>query len=612
MKTTATAATVHLLENAEQKHNRRTAQAHRRHATPTYNRMTIDADGTTHPQPDAMTDSQLYAVADTAAFLTIRARSRNTGLKIWQDLSAQQFNDSRIMFDREARSIAEQAIRAEADRLNAEAASAERTAERMSTDHDTADKLMIIAEQRRTDRDNRRAEADEIAKADSTATTSERATLVQAAVVRAWELKQSRTDCNTVSELCKACSEALTQLTHPDTMTATRTVTKWLTADNWKTFRTAYAYDITATPPQKIPTASTKSGTAVYRTIEAKERKAELKKMTPDQLKKMAFTAEGLPICLIYHYRTTAAKVYYNDYENPDTIPELTDNGGINAIFDQTDSERITALFDRAKLSDRERLLITFAASQGARNAARKAEAAQREADRGKIENTPKKYRRQEQERAEQRAIKAGADARWTHAFNRLSRTDNGTSYTTATRDKYRQRIKAALLKARTAPEAPTAEERREADRRQWEIMQKNSRRAATVEAAELIDLLRWTDSTSTDPESVIKWLTKAQANNRRSKAHHTTPNTNAKPAGFDERWILATVNRWQTATNILALPEAGHSTASQKERHRRTEADNRHPNETPSIIITPENPKAAEHRLTAERWANARWDIIK
>lgn len=611
MKAT-TAAAVYLLENAEQKRHRRTAQAHRRHATPNYNRMTIDSHGTTHPQPDAMTDSQLYAVADTAAYLTIRARSRNTGLKIWQDLQAHQPTDSRIMFDREARSIAEQAIRAEADRLNAEATAAERTAERMSTDPDTANELMIIAEHRRTDRDNRRAEADEIAKNDSTATTSERATLVQAAVVRAWELKQSHTDCNTVSELCKACSEALTQLTHPDTMTATRTVTRWLTADDWKTLRTAYAYDLTATPPQKIPTHNTKSGAATYRTIEPKERKAERKKMTPDQLKKMAFTAEGVPICLIYHYRTTAAKVYYNDYENPDSIPELSTNGGINAIFNQTDSERITALFNRAKLSDRERLLITFAASQGARNAARKAEAAQREADREKIENTPKKYRKQEQERAEQRAIKAGADARWTHAFNRLSRTDKDTSYTTTTRDKYRQRIKAALIKARTAPEAPTAEERREADRRQWEIMQKNSRRAAAVEAAELIDLLRWTDSTNTDTETVVKWLTKAQANNRRDKARHTKPNTNAKPTGFDERWILATVNKWQAATSVFALPEAGHSTASQKERHRRTEADNRHPNNTPPVIITPESPKAAEQRRMTERWASTRWDIIK
>lgn len=611
MKAT-TAAAVYLLENAEQKRHRRTAQAHRRHATPNYNRMTVDSHGTTHPQPDAMTDSQLYAVADTAAYLTIRARSRNTGLKIWQDLQAHQPTDNRIMFDREARSIAEQAIRAEADRLNAEATAAERTAERMSTDPDTANELMIIAERRRTDRDNRRAEADEITKADSTATTSERATLVQAAVVRAWELKQSRTDCNTVSELCKACSEALTQLTHPDTMTATRTVTRWLTADDWKTFRTAYAYDLTATPPQKIPTASTKSGTAVYRTIEPKERKAELKKMTPDQLKKMAFNAEGMPICLIYHYRTTAAKVYYNDYENPDSIPELTTNGGINAIFNQTDRERIIELFNRAKLSDRERLLITFAASQGARNAARKAEAAQREADRGKIENTPKKYRKQEQERAEQRAIKAGADARWTHAFNRLSRTDSGTSYTTATRDKYRQRIKAALIKARTAPEAPTAEERREADCRQWEAMQKNSRRACAPITAEHIDLLKWTASTSTDTKSVIRWLTKAQANNRRDKARHATPNTNAKPAGFDERWILSTVNRWQTSISVFALPEAGQSTASQKERHRRTEADNRHPNDTPSVIVTPESPTAAEQRRRAKRWEDTKWDIVK
>lgn len=265
--TTTTATAVYLLENAEQKHDRRTAQAHRRHAAPTYNRMTIDSHGTTHPQPDAMTDSQLYAVADTAAYLTIRARSRNTGLQMWQELAAQQPTDSRIMFDREARSIAEQTARAEADRLNAEAAAAERTAERMSTDPDTADTLITIAEQRRTDRDNRRSEADEIAKADSTATTSERATLVQAAVIRALELKQSRTDCNTVSELCKACSEALAQLTHPDALTATRTVTRWLTADEWHTIRTAYAYDLTATPPQKIPAGNTKSGAATYRTI---------------------------------------------------------------------------------------------------------------------------------------------------------------------------------------------------------------------------------------------------------------------------------------------------------------------------------------------------------
>lgn len=521
MKTTTTET--RLLPATTQTRADRTARAEARHTRTDYQPMTIDPQGVTHPQPDAMTPAQLYAVAEIATYLTIRARSRNTGLKMWQDLQSQRGNDNRILFDRSDRATVEALARAEAQQAQQDATSYQQQANRLQSTQEDRDTAQALADEARAERDRARGYAEDIAKQDTKTSTSERATLLQSAIVRAIEMAQDGANHakDILSELCQACSEALKDLTHPDALTATRTTTRWMTKAEAEAMITRYAYTVTSDHPAHIPGATTRSGATSYRTIEPRTREAEKKKMTPEQLATMATTPDGIPVCMVYHYRTTAPTISYDQYDNPDTVPGLSDNGGINAIQSQTDAERITALLDRANLTDRERLLIMYTASQGARTKAREAEAHQREQDRQKLKSTPKKYRKQEQTRAEARATKAGADARWAYAFDRLSRTDTtpGKEYSTATRDKYRQRIHKAIQEARTTPEAPTPEERREAERKQWERMQSNRHRGHAT-TGHRADLIAWTDTqtTSTTPQEV-RWLTPAQAHNRRARA---------------------------------------------------------------------------------------------
>lgn len=522
MKKTTTTETW-LLPATTQTRADRTNKAHTRHTRTDYQPMTIGPQGVTHPQPDAMTPMQMYAVAEIATYLTIRARSRNTGLKMWQDLQSQRGNDSRIMFDRATRATVEAEARAEAQQAQQDATSYQQQANRLQSTQEDRDAAQALADEARAKRDRARGYAEDTAKQDTKTSTSERAMLLQSAATRAIEMAQDGQNhiADLLPELCKACSVALADLTHPDALTATRTRTRWMTKKEAEAMITRYAYTVTSDHPAHIPGATTRSGATSYRTIEPRTRDNERKKMTPEQLAQMATTPDGIPVCMVYHYRTTAPIISYDQYDNPDTVPGLSDNGGINAIQGQTDAERITALFNRANLSDRERLLVMYTASQGARAKAREAEAEQREADREKIQNTPKKYRKQEAQRAEARAAKAGADARWQYAFDRLSRTDTtpGKEYSTATRDKYRQRIRQALSKARTAPEAPTPAEQRDAEAKRWERMQANRTRGHAT-TGHRADLIAWTDTqtTSTTPQEV-RWLTPAQAHNRRARA---------------------------------------------------------------------------------------------
>lgn len=503
------------IESRAQKDSRRAAEAHARHTAPSYDTMTATAGDypAIFPALHDMTPAALYHLPELCAALVVRARERETGLKLFTELKAAARRDREIMHHRAERAERAAESRAEYEEARATAAELDRIAARISTDPATAEAAAEAARDERTRRDTAREEAEAIDKAEAAATTSERATLVQAAAAELVAMMNEGADLSAaIPQLCRAASAALAELANPDSMTRNKTVTRWIDRAEAAEIMSRYAIDLAQTPPQKIPAAMTKAGAACYRTIEARDRKAEraaLEKNDPAALARKAFTADGKAICMVYHYKTISPYVTFTQFEAPENAPELSTNGGINSIFNQTDRERITALFDRAKLSDRERVLCLYAASQTADSRAKKARAESLKADAERIAATDKKHRAQERKRAEARADKAAAAERWTYAFDRLSRTDSGTKYSTATRDKYRQRINAALARARTAPEAPTAEERAEADRRQWEIMQRNSRRAAAPIPAERADLVAAASvaaATIPAPAPVIDW----------------------------------------------------------------------------------------------------------
>lgn len=516
------------IESRAQKHDRKIAQAHARHAAPEYAPMTATAGehATIFPALHDMTPAALYYLPELCAAFVLRARERETGLKLFSELTAAARRDREIMHHRAERAERAADSRAEYETARDTAAALDQIAARISTDPDTAEAAAEAARDERIKRDAAREEAEAIEKAEAAATTSERATLVQAAAAELVTMMTEGADLTAaIPQLCRAASAALAELANPDSMTRNKTVTRWMDAAEAAEMMRRYAIDLDATPPQKIPAAMTKAGAACYKTIEPRDRKAEraqLEKHDPAALDRKATTADGKAICLVYHYRTTANYVTFSQFAAPESAPELSTNGGINAIFTQTDSERITALFDRANLTERERLLCLYAASQTADSRAAAAHRASMKADAEHIAATDKGHRAQERKRAEARAAKAAVNARWTYAFDRLSRTDKQTAYSTQTRDKYRRRIAAALERARTAPEAPTAADRAEADRRAWEQMQKNSRRAAAPAPADRIDLLTAASiaaSTKPAPAPVIDWMTRAQANNSRHAA---------------------------------------------------------------------------------------------
>lgn len=511
------------LESRAMKDSRRVAAAHARHTAPSYDTMTATTGEypAIFPALHDMTPAAIYYLPELCAAFVIRARERETGLKLFTELKAAARRDNQIMHHRTERAERAAQSRAEYEEARDTAAELDRIAERMSTPADIAEAAAEAARDERAHRDAAREEAESIEKSDSTATTSERAALVQSAAAAFIEMMTEGTDLTAaIPQLCAAASAALAELANPDSMTRVKTVTRWLNRDEAAEIIRRYAIDIEQTPPQKIPAAMTKAGAACFKTIEARDRKAErakLEKNDPAALALKATTADGRAICMVYHYKTISPYVTFSQFTAPESAPELSTNSGINAIFNQTDSERITALFDRAKLSDRERILCLYAASQTAASRAKDAFRASLKADAERIAATDRGHRAQERTRAEARATRAAIAARWSYAFDRLSRTDSGTKYSTATRDKYRQRIAAALARARTAPEAPTAADRVEADRRKWETMQRNGKRSTAPAPAERADLVQWTNSTSRTPAPVVQWLTKAQINNRRA-----------------------------------------------------------------------------------------------
>lgn len=519
------------LENRAMKDSRRAAAAHARHAAPEYAPMTATAGehATIFPALHDLTPIGLYHLPELCAALVLRARHRETGLQLFADLQRAAGADARIMHDLTARQQRAADRRAEYETARDTAAELDRIAARISTDPDTAEAAAEAAAEERDRRDAAREDADAIDKADATATTSERAVMVQAAAARLTEMMRNGDDLTSaIPELCRAASAALAELANPDALTRNTTVTRWMDAAEAAEIMSRYAIDLNAQPPQRIPASNTRSGNACYRTIETRDRKAEraqLAKHDPAELDRRAVTADGRAICMIYHYRTAAPYVTFSSFAAPDNAPELVTNGGINAIMTQGDRDSLTALFDRARLSDRERAIVMYAASQTADSRAAAAYKDSMQSAAAAIAATDSGHRAQARKRAQAAADKAAAAARWAYAFDRMSRSDTGRTYSTQTRAKYRARICAALRAAEQQPDTPTAADRAEQQRRAWEQMQRSSRRAAAEQHSARPDIFAATaEAAAAVPTGapVIDWMTKAQASNRRAALEHS------------------------------------------------------------------------------------------
>ena len=138
MKATTTRAAI---ESRAQKEARRTAEAHARHTAPTFAPMTATAGDypTIFPALHDMTPAAIYHLPELCAALVVRARERETGLKLFSELKAAARRDNQIMHHRAERAERAAEARAEYETARDTAAELDRIAARMSTDPATAE-----------------------------------------------------------------------------------------------------------------------------------------------------------------------------------------------------------------------------------------------------------------------------------------------------------------------------------------------------------------------------------------------------------------------------------------------------------------------------------------
>lgn len=570
---------------------KRTAAAHRRHNIDTRGTWTAAPDGI-RPPVHLLQGEQINTTANTAAYIAIRARHASAGdLPILKQLQDSAASDTlwNTLPDIAAQALESRSKHAE---YTSKAAALERLASRKNVDDDTkaaaqqqVKHLKALADQERRTYQSIETRAEHL-------TASDRADIVQAATIAIVQAinRGTYTD-KDFANVCHAAGQAIKYTASPDALTSSRTRRTEITPEQARQLEARAEARTSA--DGHIREYVTRTGSKGYTTIDYKDGK----------------------IYRVDHEVTTAPYISYDQWVSGDAVQGLSTNGGINAITGQTDGEQINSFLTRANLTEREQAIVRAAADNTAEKAGQAAK------NKYLAENTPagvKRITASKWERIIKAADNVGQAARWNNAFARNGITSD-TNRTTI-----KARIKSKLYKALTTPEPITAADRAAKTAKQWEKMQRNSHRGTAPDRTKRPDFVEivapmhlvpdadnpnkshWEPVNRAKTPDFVKWV---DHDTVELKAH-AAPDTSAKPMGFDARWIIAAITRYQTATNTLALPAAGDSTASTRQQHRRAAADHRHPNISPDVIITPENPKAAEQRRRAEQWAKY-WDKV-
>ena len=566
MKEQTTTAAVLLLENIEQKQARREAAARARRPETTlelYARVTKRTkDGKMISyafQPDFQHISgiQYLLCGDDAARITLKRMSANTGTKLYTDL----LNTANL--DRQNRNRAtiaqEQAeAEAEADRHEAAAQQARKDKKHWKkimnsitrTDEEIAAAATLYAIALADEDEHTRAAK----KARSTAKAKQQALddaagsgyfedLAQEAALAAIINQQAGNDIQTTRT---AASRAVTQLSHPDALNTCRTDAQLLTTEEAADLMNRYAVDLNQKPPKHYE-SRTKGNKNSYFTVEIRTGNAEYKKLVQDAAEGNEAAREKLDslaratdpdtgkegiICKVTHRYTTAPYMlidFWNTAEDDEAI-EDTKNNGINAIFKQSDVEAITDLFNRANLTDRQRLITSRAADATASRHAKAARAAQHEEYAAKLEaqrqaieaaeaatiaarrayhdnpsdstaealraaeatekrtkSNAAKHAARDARDAQKAEDKAAAAARWTSAFDRSNIASEKTQAN------IKSQIKTALFGALNHPEQGpiTLEEYQERETRKYTRLMKDSRRGCHHQSESRPDIIR-------------------------------------------------------------------------------------------------------------------------
>ena len=431
-----------------------TNSAHLLPATTATRAARINAAAARHPNTTpaviimpAYTASNAAAVAAVresgyaAAYLAIRARHMSSGLDFFRRLNLEQSND------RQRESVPEIADRAAAhdrahDLHRAHADALQAIADRISTTTEDAATAAAAAAAERAAAARELAAADALHRVISTTSHSDRADISQAAAIAMWET-------GNFALACKVAGKAIGAVAAANGCTATRTKVKPISAAD------AAAEQQRHPNMDKIPFAirrASGSTTQGYYTIEHRDSKH--------------FAAGWYRV---YHYVTVAPVISYETYATAEDAPQLTTNGGINAITDQQDAQDLQDLYRRAGLTDRERTICAYMIDNTAAAAGIRAvsEHQQQTADRISAATSAAQAQRIQRD-ADRRAESIRSAAQRDNAMTRAG------VYSDRTRRDIMQRIRNKLAAAASSPTQPTAADLAERDRRHWERMQGN------------------------------------------------------------------------------------------------------------------------------------------
>ena len=613
-----------LLENIEQKQARREAAARARHPEITlelYARVIKRGKMLSYAfQPDFQHISgiQYLLCGDDAARITLKRMSANTGTKLYTDL----LNAANL--DRQNRNRAtiaqEQAeAEAEADRHEAAAQQARKDKKHWKkvmnsitrSDEEIAAAATLYAIALADEDEHTRAakKARSTAKAkqqalDNSAGSGYFEDLAQEAAIAAIINQQAGNDIQTTRT---AASRAVSQLSHPDALNTCRTDAQLLTKEEAADLMNRYAVDLNQKPPKHYE-SRTKGNKNSYFTVEIRTGNAEYKKLVQDaaegntaakaKLDSLARATDpdtGKPgvICKVLHRYTTAPYMTI-DFWDAGTAIEDTKNNGINAIFAQSDVEAITNLFNRANLTDRQRLITSRAAdatasrhAKAARAEQHKEYAAKLEAQRQAIEaaeaatiaarrayhdnpsdstaealraaeatekrtkSNAAKHAARDARDAQKAEDKAAAAARWMSAFDRSNITSEKTQAN------IKSQIKTALTAALNHPEQGpiTLKEYEERETRKYSRMMKDSRRGCHYQSEsrpDIIGAVQKAAETMPAAAPVIDWtptptcytvtaeeIKAAEEARRAAEAAHINAH-GAEAAAIDYRRIIA------------------------------------------------------------------------
>ena len=541
----------------------------------------------------------LYTFAESCASVAIRARHEKSGLDLLRQLQNARANDQT------ARNAADIASRADsytsrADEHTATADTLTAIAHRISTPDTERTEASREAAAHRAEAKRERAAAD-ILTAELSRAYSDRADLVQAALLALCELTASPAPVLTLSRSrwtyrpakSAAAAACILCASDPDDRAALR-------SDIWRACTNAAGRAINAAAsPDALNSTTTKASPASPADVAAwiakhgatgpavKEAQTVKRCRASECFDTMEFrnrkTAPGW--YRVRHWVTVAPYT---------SIDALNESGDITGYFrsynpfaeTQGTAERLEAMQTAAVLTERERAFIAaFTSTTAAKHGA---------TARQKYHDTTTADTSRKESRAA--ADMAEYTAMLDYAFSAIG---------IKSADSRRQFMKRIRDRLAAAPLEQTTETRAEYDertRRHWERIQGNRARAYHIDRAPRPDCLAWIDRAESAPAApVISWLTAEEAKARR--AAQAAPDTSAKPANFDARCICAAVDRWTAAVTALSLPAAGQTAASIREAERIARAASRHPNTTPETLTTPESPKAAHERRMHEQW---------